>query len=35
MIFNTTNIGRTGGVYELSIFYDFGNDSQCFGCPDY
>lgn len=33
--FNTTNIGRTGGVYELSISYDFGNDDNCFGCPDY
>ena len=33
--FNTSNIGRTGGVYELSISYDFGNDDNCFGCPDY
>ncbi len=33
--FNITDIGRTGGVYELSISYDFGNDRDCFGCPDY
>lgn len=33
--FNTTKIGRTGGVYELSVFYDFGNNRNCFGCPDY
>lgn len=33
--FNVTDIGRTGGVYELSISYDFGNDENCFGCPDY
>lgn len=33
--FNTTDIGRTGGVYELFIFYNFGNDRECFGCPDY
>lgn len=33
--FNMTGIGRTGGVYELSITYDFLNNSNCFGCPDY
>jgi type IX secretion system PorP/SprF family membrane protein len=33
--FNTTNIGRTGGVYELSVFYDFGQGRKCYGCPDY
>ena len=33
--FNTTNIGKTGGVYELSISYDFENNSNCFGCPKY
>lgn len=33
--FNMSNIGRTGGVYELSISYDFGNSKNCFGCPDY
>jgi len=32
--FNVTDIGRTGGVYELSVTYDFGE--RCpFGCPDY
>lgn len=33
--FNVTEIGRTGGVYELSISYDFLNNDNCFGCPDY
>ena len=33
--FNTTDIGKTGGVYELSISYDFENNSNCFGCPKY
>ena len=33
--FNTTNIGRTGGVYELSVFYNFGKGRNCFSCPDY
>jgi type IX secretion system PorP/SprF family membrane protein len=33
--FNTTNIGRTGGVYELSISYDFENNSNCFACIKY
>ena len=33
--FNVTEIGRTGGVYELSISYDFLNIDNCFGCPDY
>ena len=33
--FNVTDIGRTGGVYELSISYDFLNNDNCFGCPDY
>tara|TARA_B100001057_G_scaffold183938_1_gene184628 strand:+ start:3258 stop:4235 length:978 start_codon:yes stop_codon:yes gene_type:complete len=33
--FNVTNIGRTGGVYELSVTYDFLNNDNCFGCPDY
>ena len=30
--FNTTDIGKTGGVYELSISYDFENNSNCFSC---
>ena len=33
--FNVTEIGRTGGVYELSESYDFLNNDNCFGCPDY
>lgn len=33
--FNVTDIGRTGGVYELSVIYDFGNNRNCFGCPNY
>lgn len=33
--FNTSKIGRTGGVYELSISYDFNNTRNCFGCPNY
>lgn len=33
--FNITNIGPTGGVYEISVLYDFGYNSDCFGCPDY
>jgi hypothetical protein len=30
-----TGIGTTGGVYELSIIYDFDNERCDFGCPDY
>jgi type IX secretion system PorP/SprF family membrane protein len=33
--FNTSKIGPTGGVYEISISYDFGNSKNCFGCPTY
>ena len=33
--FNITDIGRTGGVYELSVSYEFGGNKSCFGCPDY
>lgn len=33
--FNMSDIGQTGGVYELSISYDFLNNYKCFGCPDY
>lgn len=32
---NTTKIGRTGGVYELSLTYQFNLDKKCFGCPNY
>ena len=33
--FNMSDIGQTGGVYELSISYAFLNNYKCFGCPDY
>lgn len=33
--FNTSKIGRTGGVYELSLTYQFDLDIKCFGCPHY
>ncbi|TDD97972.1 PorP/SprF family type IX secretion system membrane protein [Flavobacterium cellulosilyticum] len=32
---NTTKIGKTGGVYELSLTYQFNMDVKCFGCPNY
>ncbi|MCM4167653.1 hypothetical protein KCTC52924_00834 [Arenibacter antarcticus] len=32
---NTTRIKSTGGVYELSLTYQFNLDRHCFGCPDY
>lgn len=33
--FNTTKIGRTGGIYELSLTYQFNLAKKCFGCPNY
>ena len=33
--FNTSKIGRDGGVYELSISWQGGDGSNCFGCPRY
>jgi type IX secretion system PorP/SprF family membrane protein len=34
--FNTSSIGRTGGVYELSLTYQFDSRAKrCYGCPDY
>ena len=33
--FNMSRIGSTGGVYEISISFDFGNTKDCFGCPTY
>ncbi|QHI37257.1 hypothetical protein IMCC3317_26350 [Kordia antarctica] len=34
--FNTSQIGRTGGVYELSLTYQFDSEAKrCYGCPDY
>lgn len=32
---NTTKIGKTGGIYELSLTYQFSLDVKCFGCPNY
>lgn len=32
---NTTKIGKTGGIYELSLTYQFNLDVKCFGCPNY
>ncbi|MCW4470583.1 PorP/SprF family type IX secretion system membrane protein [Flavobacterium sp. MFBS3-15] len=33
--FNTSGIGRTGGIHEFSISYQFDLEADCFGCPDY
>jgi len=34
--FNTSRIGRTGGVYELSLTYQLDSEAKrCFGCPLY
>lgn len=33
--FNTSKIGKTGGIYELSISYQFDLDINCLGCPQY
>jgi type IX secretion system PorP/SprF family membrane protein len=33
--FNTTNIGKTGGVYELSFMYIFDTSKRCYSCPAY
>ncbi|MBP4142460.1 PorP/SprF family type IX secretion system membrane protein [Flavobacterium sp. P4023] len=32
---NTSKMGKTGGVYELSLTYQFNLDRKCFGCPNY
>ena len=32
---NTTKIGKTGGIYELSLTYQFDLSRKCFGCPNY
>jgi type IX secretion system PorP/SprF family membrane protein len=32
---NTSKMGRTGGIYELSLTYQFNLDKKCFGCPNY
>lgn len=33
--FNTSGIGRTGGIHEISLTYHFDLEAKCFGCPDY
>jgi type IX secretion system PorP/SprF family membrane protein len=33
--FNTSKIGKTGGVYEISISYEFDKSDRCWGCPNY
>lgn len=33
--FNTSKIGNTGGIYELSVIYQFDLKANCFGCPNY
>jgi type IX secretion system PorP/SprF family membrane protein len=33
--FSTSQIGRTGGVYEISISYEFDKNENRFGCPNY
>ncbi|MFW0738012.1 PorP/SprF family type IX secretion system membrane protein [Flavobacterium sp. T12S277] len=30
---NTSKIGRTGGVYEVLLTYQFDSYAKCFGCP--
>jgi type IX secretion system PorP/SprF family membrane protein len=32
---NVSNLGRTGGIYELSIIYTLDQNAECFGCPGY
>lgn len=32
---NTSGIGRTGGIHEFSLIYQFDWEYQCQGCPDY
>jgi len=33
--FSTSKIGKTGGIYELSLTYQFDLNVKCFGCPNY
>ncbi|MFV5700883.1 PorP/SprF family type IX secretion system membrane protein [Flavobacterium sp. XS2P12] len=33
--FSTSKIGQTGGIYELSVTYQFDLKVKCFGCPNY
>ncbi|SCX98288.1 type IX secretion system membrane protein, PorP/SprF family [Nonlabens sp. Hel1_33_55] len=32
---NVSNLGRTGGIYELSLIYVLDQNAACFGCPGY
>ncbi len=32
---NTSKLGNTGGIYEISLTYQFDLDIKCFGCPNY
>jgi len=32
---NVSNLGRTGGIYELSVIYTLDQNAECFGCPGY
>lgn len=32
---NTSGIGKTGGIYEISILYQFDLNVRCLGCPTY
>ncbi|MCR5861003.1 PorP/SprF family type IX secretion system membrane protein [Flavobacterium sp. J372] len=32
---NTSGIGRTGGIHEFSMLYQFDWQKKCDGCPDY
>lgn len=32
---NTTSMGRTGGVFEVLLTYQFNLSVKCFGCPNY
>lgn len=33
--FSTSKIGKSGGIYELSLTYQFDLNVKCFGCPNY
>ena len=33
--FNLSKIGGDGGISEFSITYDFLNNKECFGCPEW
>ena len=33
--FMTSNVNKSGGIYELSLTYQFDLGVKCFGCPNY